>query len=66
MHQRAIPNLSPKIRPTPVANVFGLWHQEIVKEHTSKQNYKGERTNILKVMNKKTKKLSNLRVCSFV
>ena len=57
MHERAIPNLSLKIRPTPVANVFELWHQEIVKEHTSNKKYKGERTNILKVMNK-TKKSS--------
>ena len=43
MHKPAIsiiPNLSLKIRPTPVANVFGLWHQEILKEHTSKKSIK--------------------------
>ena len=53
MHQRAIPSLHlHTIQPTPVANVFGLWHQEIVMEDTSKKSYKSERTNILEVMNK--------------
>ena len=53
MHERAIPSLLlHTIQPTLVANVFGLWHQEIVMEDTSKKSYKSERTNILEVMNK--------------